>query len=420
MCSFKTKFDPAGLVKSDMAAGTLPNRALLRDKGNHDCENPLMQQRPDVPNQPPWLGVSSSQRTALVPPRSVARWLLVLIAAAGIYFFHDFLVPVLAAVVIGFASWPAYRALLHQLGGNRATAATVAILLILLFLIVPIFFAVSYTINEIGQWFSWAVETNTTGAPTPGWLANLPAVGEWLDAQWTTYIGHPGAIGELVQIVSGANIGNIYRAILATGSGAFDIILTLLFMMIVLFFVYRDGEAFARQVDVLGERILPTRWERFSRVVPATIKSTVIGTTLIAIGEGIVLGSAYWIAGVPSHVTLGVLTGVMALVPGGAPLSMTLVSAYLVASGSPAAGIALFAWGALELFVVDKAIRPRLVGGPISLPFLPTFFGLIGGVKTMGFVGLFIGPVLMALFVAIWREWVREAEQDEIRSRQGQ
>jgi len=100
----------------------------------------------------------------------------------------------------------------------------------------------------------------------------------------------------------------------------------------------------------------------------------------------------------------------MALIPGGAPLSFTLVSLYLLASGSPAAGIGLFIWGSVELFIVDKTIRPRLVGGPIKLPFLPTFFGLVGGVKTMGFLGLFIGPVLMALLVAVWREWVREAE----------
>jgi len=144
--------------------------------------------------------------------------------------------------------------------------------------------------------------------------------------------------------------------------------------------------------------------------VPATISSTVTGMTLIAIGEGIVLGIAYWIAGVPSPVTLGVLTGVMALIPGGAPLSFTLISIYLVASGAPIAGIGLFVWGSVELFIVDKTLRPRLVGGPIKLPFLPTFFGLIGGVKTMGFLGLFIGPVLMALLVAIWREWLREAE----------
>jgi predicted PurR-regulated permease PerM len=179
-------------------------------------------------------------------------------------------------------------------------------------------------------------------------------------------------------------------------------------MLIALFFVYRDGASFTKQIDLLGERILPTRWERISRVVPATISSTVTGMTLIAIGEGIVLGIAYWIAGVPSPVTLGVLTGVMALIPGGAPLSFTLVSIYLAASGSYFAGAALFVWGSVELFIVDKTIRPRLVGGPIKLPFLPTFFGLVGGVKTMGFLGLFIGPVLMALIVSIWREWIRE------------
>jgi predicted PurR-regulated permease PerM len=109
-------------------------------------------------------------------------------------------------------------------------------------------------------------------------------------------------------------------------------------------------------------------------------------------------------------VTLGALTGIMALIPGGAPLSFTLVSIYLAASGSLIAGAALFTWGAVELFIVDKTLRPKLVGGPIKLPFLPTFFGLIGGVKTMGFLGLFIGPVLMALLVAIWREWLHEAE----------
>ncbi len=73
-------------------------------------------------------------------------------------------------------------------------------------------------------------------------------------------------------------------------------------------------------------------------------------------------------------------------------------------------GIGLLTWGTVELFIVDKTIRPKLVGGPIKLPFLPTFFGLVGGVKTMGFLGLFIGPVLMALLVAIWREWIREIE----------
>ncbi len=352
---------------------------------------------------------------ALIPLISAARWLLLLIIAAGIYFFYGFLVPVLAALVIGFASWPLFSRLKAHLGGSRTMAASVAIILIVAFIVVPIVIAVSYTVGEVRDWIGWAVHVNTAGAPVPHWMVELPVIGEWIGEKWAQYIGTPGAIGDMLQVVSGDNLGNIYRAVLAAGGGAFHLLLTLLFMLIALFFVYRDGESFMRQIDLLGERILPNRWERISRVVPATINSTVTGMTLIAIGEGIVLGIAYWIAGVPSPVTFGVLTGIMALIPGGAPLSFTLVSIYLVASGSPVAGVALFVWGSVELFIVDKTLRPRLVGGPIKLPFLPTFFGLVGGVKTMGFLGLFIGPVLMALLVAIWREWIREIEITEER-----
>lgn len=365
-------------------------------------------------DMPRWLGPVTPSRTALVTPISAARWLMFLIAVAAIYFFHGFIVPVLAALVIAFASWPLYRRLLAHVGGNKTIGATLAILLILAFLIVPIGIAVTYTVGELRVLIGWALEVNKFGSPPPDWIVALPRVGIWLGEQWDRHIGSPGAIGELVQLVSGANIGNIYRAVIAAGDGAFHLFLTMLFMLIALFFVYRDGASFARQLDLLGERILPLRWERMSRVVPATISSTVTGMTLIAIGEGFILGIAYWLAGVPSPVTLGVLTGVMALVPGGAPLSFTLVSGYLLARGSYIAGFGLFIWGTVELFIVDKTVRPRLVGGPIKLPFLPTFFGLVGGVKTMGFLGLFIGPVLMALIVAIWREWMREVELSEV------
>ncbi|MGH6762316.1 MAG: AI-2E family transporter [Phyllobacterium sp.] len=361
-------------------------------------------------NEPRLLGAARASGIALISALSAARWLLALVIVAGIYFFHGFLVPVLAALVIGFASWPLYSRLRQAIGGGRTLSASIAILCILGFLIAPILFAATYAFNEIREWIGWAVEANRSGALAPSWILTLPVGGEWLHAQWERFLGHPNGIGEVIQIVSGANIGNIYRVVLATGGGAFHLFLTLLFMLIALFFIYRDGEGFAGQVDKLGERILPMRWERFSRVVPATISSTVTGMTLIAIGEGVVLGIAYWIAGVPSPVTLGVITGLMALFPGGAPVSFTLVSLYLMASGSPIAGLALFAWGSIELFIVDKTLRPKLVGGPIKLPFLPTFFGLIGGVKTMGFLGLFIGPVLMALLVAIWREWLHEVD----------
>ncbi|MFG6082282.1 AI-2E family transporter [Paracoccus litorisediminis] len=354
-------------------------------------------------------------RQPLLTNISAARWLLLGIVLASVYFFHGFLVPVLAAAVIALASWPLRERGVHQLGLGRTLTATGMVLILVCFLVIPIAMALVYAFRELREWINWAIFVNASGAPTPAWMVDLPQVGTWLDEQWRTYIGHPGGISEIVQAISGSNIGTIYRGALTAGSLAFHLALTLLFMLITLFVLYRDGDRMVAQLDRVGARILPDRWDRLSRVVPATISSTVTGMTLIAIGEGVILGIAYWIAGVPSPVTFGVITGFMALIPGGAPLCFTLVSVYMVASGSPFAGIALFIWGTCELFVVDKTIRPMLVGGPVKLPFLPTFFGLIGGVKTLGIVGLFVGPVLMALLVSIWREWQREISEDEVR-----
>lgn len=347
--------------------------------------------------------------TYVISPITMARWLLLFVIAAGVYFFHGFIAPVLAALVIGFASWPLYQKLLSYIGSRKTLGATIALTSIVAFIVGPITMALSYAIGEFSIWIKWLVDVNKNGAEPPEWISNLPTVGSHLSELWSQHLSVPGALNEL-GIVFGHNIGNISKTVLVAGGTAFGLALSLLFMLITLFFVYRNGTDIAVQVNKVGEHVLPGRWKRFSGVVPTTISSTVTGMTLIAIGEGIVLGIAYWVAGAPSPVTLGVATAFMALIPGGAPLAFTLVSLYLVGSGSVFAGIALFLWGSVELFIVDKTLRPKLVGGPIKLPFLPTFFGLVGGVKTMGFLGLFLGPVLMALLVAVWREWVREID----------
>ena len=353
--------------------------------------------------------------TPILPAALITRGLLLLILLAGVYVFRGFLVPVLAALTIGFASWPLYRRLVARCGGRTAISASIAIVVVIVVLVVPLSIALHYAIGEAGNFVRWLLEANRRGAAVPGWIEALPFVGVQLAGYWRDHLGAPGALGEWIQLLSGQHLGNISRMVLTTTGDLFDLLLLLLFMLITLFFVYKDGARIAAQIDRAGEHLMPGRWQRISRIVPTTVSSTVTGLSLIALGEGVVLGVAYWIAGVPSPVLLGVVTGFMALIPGGAPLSFTLVSIYLAASGSPLAGLALFLWGTCELFVVDKTIRPVLVGGPVKLPFLPTFFGLIGGVKTMGIVGLFVGPVLMALLVSIWREWHREIAEDEAR-----
>ncbi|VFR45229.1 putative membrane protein [plant metagenome] len=346
----------------------------------------------------------------MLPAFLVARWLLLLILLAGVYFFGGFLVPVLAALIVGLASWPLYQRWLRACGGRNILAASVAITVVIVVAVVPLSMALSYAIKEASNAIAWLLAANRDGVAVPNWILALPVVGERIAPYWNEYLGHPHALGDWVQAVSGQHLGNIYRVVLSLTGNAFSLALNVLFLLITLFFVYKDGDRIVAQLDLLGERILPKRWQRFSRMVPATVSSTVTGMGLIAIGEGVVLGLAYWIAGVPSPVLLGVITGFMALIPGGAPLSFTLVSLYLVGSEQLVAGVALFVWGTVELFIVDKTLRPKLVGGPVKLPFLPTFFGLVGGVKTMGIVGLFVGPVLMALLVAVWREWLLDVK----------
>lgn len=340
------------------------------------------------------------------PDNLVSRWLLILLVLVAVYFFHDFLVPVLGALIIGFASWPLYDRLHEKTGKRDTLAASLAVMVVMVVLIVPLSMAFTFAFGEVKDWMEWLIEANRDGAPMPEWLRSLPLIGDSLVPYWEQYLAEPHALSEVVVLLSGEQLGNIYRWLLALGSRAFHLLLILVFMLITLFFVYKDGYLISAQLDRVGESVLGDRWARFSRMVPATVSSTVTGMVLVAIGEGVVLGTAYWIAGVPSPVALGVLTGFMALIPGGAPLAFTMVSVYLMATGAVFEGVGLFMWGAIELFIVDKTIRPSLVGGPIKLPFLPTFFGLIGGVTTMGIVGLFIGPVLMAMLVAIWREWL--------------
>lgn len=370
--------------------------------------SPTTPATPTVPNTPTTPNALPGTST---PP--LVKVLLLLVLAAAVYFFSGFLVPVLAALIIGFASWPLYARLTKAMGGSTMWAATVALLIILLVLVVPLSFALYYAVTEATAFVRWLIEANVQGMQAPDWVMALPVAGESLAKTWNTYLGKPGAFGDWVQAFSGQHIGDIYRIVIATTTDVVSIMLTVLFMLIALFFIYKDGETLAGQLDLAGERLLPNRWQHFSRVVPATISSTVTGMGLIAIGEGVILGIAYWVVGFPSPVLMGVITGVMAMVPGGAPLCYTLVSVYLIGSGDVVQGVGLYLWGSIELFIVDKTLRPRLVGGPVKLPFLPTFFGLIGGVQTMGVVGLFVGPVLMALLVAIWREWIYNLKLDK-------
>ena len=196
----------------------------------------------------------------IISNAAVGRTLLILLLCAGVFFFIDFLVPALAALIVCFSSWPLYQKLLVKCGGRSALSATIALVLIIVGLITPLIFVFSYALQEIRIWAEWLVYANQHGAPVPLWIKDLPWVGAWFTQQWQQFIGEPHELGKIVSAISGQNLTGISRWVLQLGWNTLGLLLTLLFMLITLFFLYKDGASVAKQSDIVGERILPARW----------------------------------------------------------------------------------------------------------------------------------------------------------------
>ena len=139
--------------------------------------------------------------------------------------------------------------------------------------------------------------------------------------------------------------------------------------------------------------------------IVAAIRGTVNGLVIVGLGEGVLLGIAYAVTGVPHPALLGALTAVAAMIPFGAPLVFGVAALLLVGQGSGVAAIVLVAIGMAVTFVADHFVRPILIGGATKLPFLWVLFGILGGVASWGLLGLFLGPAVMAALIMLWREW---------------
>ncbi|MFK3737685.1 AI-2E family transporter [Massilia sp. TN1-12] len=339
---------------------------------------------------------------SLVPP--------LLFAAALAFLLQHFVGSLAWAGLLAVITWPLHRHLLARGWPRMASAAT------LLFLLVTCFVGPSILlINALGHELAGVerlfAQVNETGVPPPPWLLQLPQVAlepalQW----WNQHLAVPGGLRTLIRNTVGDFLPHMTGTLRAWGSTILANALYLFLTLLTLFVLYLHGPAVVRHADRAGMRLIPAHYPVFRRLLPLSVRGTALGLCSIALLEGIVLGAAYAIAGAPAPVLLAVITGYLALIPGGAPLSFTTVSILLLGQGNPGAALGLFSWGAIELFMVDKFIRPKLIGHRVDLPFLAVLFGLLGGVSTMGVLGLFVGPFMMA--VLFW--WLRDGDVDVV------
>jgi len=348
-------------------------------------------------------GSVEAERLAL--SQRIARVVLAIaLVGVGAWILHRFLAALAWAGVLAIALWPFYRRLARELPGDKEgiLAPLFATLLVGLIFTVPFVYVVVEGAREIRVVVHFLAEAQRSGMPVPDWIPQLPVVGYSLDEWWHDNLSDPDAARELMGRL---NLRSVAQSARLYGAEVVHRLIIFGFTLLTLFFLFRDGSLFSGQLVRLSDRLLGPDGERIGRHMVQAVLATVNGLVLVGLAEGAVMGVAYIVAGLPHAVSTAALTGVLAVIPFGAPVAFGAAALYLAATGSTIAGAAVFCFGLVVVFVADHAVRPVIIGGAARLPFLWVLLGILGGLETFGIIGLFLGPAIMAALISLWRDW---------------
>jgi predicted PurR-regulated permease PerM len=306
--------------------------------------------------------------------------------------------PALAwAGVLAVATWPLYNRCHPHIG--RTWTAIVLVLALAVGLLVPIYIFGAEAVREAAAALEWLQNLKSKNAAPPDWLLKIPLIGTYLSGWLKTFISTWPR-----EVSAGPNIGTIAEWGQSLGAQLIWRFLTLFIALLILFCIYRDGDSFLGQASTVIDRLFGRAVQRLVMNMTATVRETVNGSLLIALGEGIAFGIAYAISGLPHPALLGALTGVLAIVPFGAPVVIGIAALILFIQSSPIAAIGLVICGSLVILAADHVLRPFLIGGAVRLPFIWILLGIFGGTSAFGLVGLFLGPALVAAIISLWRD----------------
>ncbi len=355
--------------------------------------------------------------TAPEPPAQLRARLVVAagLLFVGLWILHDFLPALAWAVVLAIALWPLYRRLLQVLpeSSTRIAAPLLLTLAIGVLFVAPLVMLGVAIARETHFFIGLVVSARHSGLAVPEWIAELPIVGPSIADWWRTNLSDP--------IMAEALFGRLTPRMIAESAREYGgeiahRLVIFLFTLLTLFFLFRDGTRLADQLRSLSNRLVGARGEIIARHMIDAVHGTVTGLVLVGFAEGVVLGVVYVAVRLPYPASIGALTGVLAVIPFGAPIIFTLAAIYMVSVGKAIGGIVIFVAGMIVLFIADHVVRPVLIGGAARLPFLWVLMGLLGGLETFGIIGLFLGPAIMAALIALWRDWTGSPEPAPARS----
>jgi predicted PurR-regulated permease PerM len=325
-----------------------------------------------------------------------------------------FVTALLWGVVLSFSSWPIYRRLLGWLGGRRTLTALLVSLAMILVVLLP-FGIVGLTLADNVTELKAAVQRWLDAGPPapPAWLAKVPFVGQEATETWRNLaVDSTKLLREAKRLVE--PVGSwLLRAGLKLGVGLFDLALSIL----VTFFLLRNGPSVAATLTAGIERIAGERGKHLLEVAGNTVRGVVYGILGTAMVQAMMAGVGFLIAGVPGAALLALLTFFLSVVPIGPPLVWLPAAVWLFSQGRTGWGIFMLAWG-VGVSTVDNFVKPWLISQGSDLPFVLILFGVLGGALAFGFIGVFIGPTLLAVGYRLVKEWIsaRHTPADTISS----
>ena len=335
--------------------------------------------------------------------RYAATAAIVLLVIGCYLILRPFLTAFLWGGIISVSTRGIYLRVVHLVGGRRGVAASLTGLGLAAVLLAPI---ATLGLNLASQWPSLSERVNDLiagGVPEPPlWVAELPLVGEPIRSRWVAIVNDPQVVGQDLRPLLGPVKDFVVNFSSGIGSGILEFALALL--MATLLYVW--GDDLAAALNQVALRLGGEFGRGQLQVVSSTVRGVFNGVIGTAAAQAFLAMIGFWIAGVPGVLLLGIGTFFLSVVPGGPVVLWLPAAIWLHMQGAGGWAIFMGLWGLIVVSGSDNIIRPLLIGKGVSAPFGLIFLGVIGGILAFGFLGLFIGPTVLAVAFNLFQHWM--------------
>jgi predicted PurR-regulated permease PerM len=345
------------------------------------------------------------------PVKDLPRTLMLVLAIGGLllgslWVVRPFLGPGIWAVTIVVATWPLFRRLQARLGGRRGPAVTVMALILLMIIVIPVWLAVDTIIEQSERIIALARSLPTLQVPPPpAWLQSIP-LGPRIASSWNDLAqAEPGALAARVE----PYVGTTVRWFGAQAGSFGALLVHLLVMLIISTILFAKGDVAARGLLAFFRKLAGERGAASIILAGQAIRAVALGVIVTALIQTAVSGIGMLIAGIPRAGLLTAVVFLLCIAQVGPFLVMVPGVVWLYWSGSPGRGTFFLVW-TLVVLTMDNVLRPWLITRGANLPILLIFAGVIGGLLGFGVIGLFIGPVILAVSYTLVEAWVSDGE----------